>query len=360
MKLTKLIALLLVVALAALAVSCGGGGAAPAAASSAAVGLHGSPDEEYHMTMFVSGVEYWFPVYAAFKEMGNLLGVKTFYTGTPEYDVNKSLEVFEQILARNPKGILTCPITPESFKEAIDRAVDQGVAIITYATDSPDSKRQGFITSDNTTEGTFAARAIANAIGGKGKVMLTRNPGQLNHDIRCDTFVSVMKAEFPGVQIVAEEPTNQDVQKAYNAVMTVAQKHPDLAGFFSPEATSAAGASQAAKELGGGKVNIKILTCDVNEQILDQIKAGELWGSLNPDQGMQGGFGMLMLFMAAHPELINPMAGPTRGNPVNIPKVDNGLTVVTADNADYFYVDKYAAKLGYKSVEDMLSPGVPK
>ena len=68
--------------------------------------LVGSEDEVYYMVPFVSGVEYWFPVYEMFKQAGQQLGVKTKYLGTPEYDVNKHLAVFEQVLARRPAGIL--------------------------------------------------------------------------------------------------------------------------------------------------------------------------------------------------------------------------------------------------------------
>jgi ribose transport system substrate-binding protein len=143
--------------------------------------------------------------------------------------------------------------------------------------------------------------------------------------------------------------------------MTVAQMHPDLGGIFMPEASSAIGASRAAVELGGGSAKIKIICCDVNEQILDMLQTGDLFGAINPDQGMQGWFGMLLLFTAAHPELINPMNGKKEMglNPTYIPYLDNGLTVVTGENAQYFYVDKYAEARGYSSIQDMLGPGVP-
>lgn len=332
-----------------------------AASEGGTVGISGNADEEYYMIVFVSGVEYWFPVYATFKQAGNELGVKTFYTGCTEYDANKEVEVFEQTLAKNPKGIFLSPITAEAFKEPIDRAVAQGVAIVTMASDSPDSARQGYITSNNVNEGQYAARAFGDALNGQGKVMTLRNPGQTNHDIRVDTFIATMEAEYPDVEIVADEPTNQDPDAAYTAVMTVAQMHPDLNGVFMPEASSAIGASRAAVELGGGKAEIKVMCCDVNQQILDMLKTGDVWGAINPDQGMQGYFGMLTLFTIAHPELVDPMNGKKDNglNPTYIPYIDNGLNLVNADNADYFYVDKYAESLGYDSVEDMLSPGVP-
>jgi ribose transport system substrate-binding protein len=355
---TRVIALFIAVAI----IAAVGALLAPRASSAAEITkMQGEPGEEFYLLTFLSGAEYYFPVYAGFKEAGNALGVKTFYSGTAEYDAAREVEVFDQILARSPKGILLCPITPEAFKEPIDRAIAQGVAIVTFATDSPESKRLGFITSDNVREGQYAARAIGEALNGKGKVMTVRNPGQLNHDIRVDTFIKTIKEEFPEIELVADEVSNQNPDKSYTAVLTVSQKHPDLDAIFTPEAISAMGASRAAVELGGGKAKIKVMCIDVNTQILDMLKTGDVFGAINPDQGMQGFFGMLTLFVAAHPELAHPMNGKreTGQNPVYIPFIDNGLTLITAENADYFYVDKYAESLGYSSIQDMLGPGDP-
>ncbi|MGO7631975.1 transporter, partial [Rhizobium ruizarguesonis] len=54
----------------------------------------------------------------------------------------------------------------------------------------------------------------------------------------------------------------------------------------------------------GGK--ILVMCADVNANILDMIKAGEVFGSINPNQGMQGYMGFMLLWLAKHPELIDP------------------------------------------------------
>ena len=132
----------------------------PAAAPAAAGGLRGNPSDVYVMNVMVSGVEYWFPVYEMMKQLGRTLGVRTRYTGTPEYDVNKQLASFEQELARKPAGILLHPLNPDPFIEPINRAAAMGIPVVTFAADSPNSKRTSFITSDNEREGAQAADAI--------------------------------------------------------------------------------------------------------------------------------------------------------------------------------------------------------
>ena len=311
----------------------------------------GDPSETYYMCVMVSGVEYWFPVYEMFKQAGQQLGVKTVYTGTPEYDVNKQLAVFDQILAKNPAGILLHPMNPDPFIEPINRAYEMGIPVVTFAADSPNSKRVSYITSDNVREGYFAADKIAELLGGKGEVATLQNPGQDNHDLRVKSFIKRIETKWPDIKVVAGAASNQDANKAYQATLTMAQAHPKLGAIFMPEATSAMGAAQAAKELGG---KIKILNCDVNEKVLDMIKEGDIWGALNPNQGVQGYFGMLFLYLAKHSDLIDPMNDYKRMgyNPMQIPYADNGLSLVTKDNADDFYWDKYLKRRGTKGIKE--------
>jgi len=311
----------------------------------------GDPSETYYMCVMVSGVEYWFPVYEMFKQAGQQLGVKTVYTGTPEYDVNKQLAVFEQILAKKPAGIFLHPMNPDPFIEPINRAYEMGIPVVTFAADSPNSKRVSYITSDNVREGYFAADKIAELLGGKGEVATLQNPGQDNHDLRVKSFIKRMETKWTDIKVVAGAASNQDANKAYQATLTMAQAHPKLGAIFMPEATSAMGAAQAAKELGG---KIKILNCDVNQKVLDMIKEGDIWGALNPNQGVQGYMGMIFLYLAKHSDMIDPMNDYKREgfNPMQIPYADNGLSLVSKDNADDFYWDKYLKRRGTKGIKE--------
>ena len=126
------------------------------------------PGEKYVMNVMVSGVEYWFPVYEMFKQAGQQLGCETAYTGTPEYDVNKQIATFDQALAQNPAGILVHPMNSDPFIEPINRAIDQGTAVVTFAADAPLSKRISFITSDNTTRRHLCRRRDCREDGWQG------------------------------------------------------------------------------------------------------------------------------------------------------------------------------------------------
>lgn len=338
-----------------LMIGCGQASApAPAANVSgddpSSVFIGGGEDEVYYMITFVSGVEYWVPVYEMFKQAGAQLNVQTVYTGTPEYDLNAQMAVFEQVLATRPAGIALCPINGDAFADGIQRALDMGVSIMTFATTGEHSNELAYITSDNVNEGYMAADALAEDMGGRGEVAVLENPGQDNHDLRIRSFIERLETRWPDVRVVARAASNQDPDRAYTALKTMVQANPNIGGVFMPEASSGMGAAQAAIELDTG---IRVLCVDVNESILDMIKEGKLFGAINPNQGIQGYFSMLTLYLAHH-GLIDPMNDylQTGDNPVRFPLMDNGLAVITQENADSFYLGPYLQRRNSRGISE--------
>jgi ribose transport system substrate-binding protein len=314
--------------------------------------FQGNPKETYYMVMMVSGVEYWVGVYEGFKLAAAQLGVDTVYTGTPEYDINKELAVFNQVMTKNPAGICVHPMEPDSFIDPINAATAKGIPVMTFAADSPKSNRMGYITSDNVKEGYTAADAICKAIGGKGEVAVSENPGQLNHEIRVRSFRERIASNWPNVKVVASIATNQDMNKAFNGTRTMVQAHPNIKGIFTPEASSGLGCAQAALEVSKGA--IKVMCCDINESVLDMIQKGDMFGAIQPNVVIQGYMAMMYLYMAKH-QLLDPMNGwKESGKPwgIYLPFVDNGLDVVNKDNAKFFYTKNYLKARNSKGVDE--------
>jgi ribose transport system substrate-binding protein len=299
-----------------------------------------APGDTYIMNVMVSAHPYWVPVFEGFKQAATAMGCEAVFSGTPDYDITKQVASFEQDLAKRPKGILLHPMQSDPFIEPINQAVDSGVAIVTFAADSPKSKRVSYITSDNLAEAKFAAEEIAKQLGGKGEYAVLENPGQSNHDLRVTAFISYMGQNFPDMKLVGRQASNQDSNKAYQAVSAMIQANPNLGAIWIPEAGSAEGAVAAILE---AKAKVLVMHADVTPTTLEHIKAGNIHMALNPNQGVQGYVGFLATFLAAHPDLIDPFNDYKRSgyNPMGIPFIDNGFAVITKANADDFDLNKY-------------------
>lgn len=303
-------------------------------------GFQCEPGETYIMNVMVSAHPYWVPVYQGFKQAAEAMGCETVFSGTPDYDITKQIASFEQDLVKKPAGILLHPMQSDPFIEPINRAIDSGIEVVTFAADSPNSRRTAYITSDNVAEAKFAAEEIVKQVGESGQYAVLENPGQSNHDLRVTELIAYMEENYPDMELVGRQATNQDSNAAYRATASILQANPELDAMWIPEAGSAEGAVAAVLE---ANADVLIMHADVTPTTLEHIKAGNIHMALNPNQGIQGFVGFVSTFMAAHSEMFDPFNDykVSGYNPVQIPFVDNGFAVITKDNADSFDLNVY-------------------
>jgi ribose transport system substrate-binding protein len=296
--------------------------------------------ETYVMNVMVSAHPYWVPVYQGFKQAAEAMGCETSFSGTPDYDITKQIASFDQDLVTSPAGVLLHPMQADPFIEPINAAIESGIEVVTFAADSPDSNRTSYVTSDNRAEAAFAAEEIVKEVGESGEYAVLENPGQSNHDLRVTALIEYMETNYPGMELVGRQATNQDSNKAYQATGSILQANPELDAIWIPEAGSAEGAAAAVLEAGA---DVLIIHADVTPTTLDLIRDGTIHMSLNPNQVVQGYMGFMTLFMAAHPELIDPFNDYEASgyNPAQVPFIDNGFSVITADNADSFDLESW-------------------
>ena len=70
-----------------------------------------------------------------------------------------------------------------------------------------------------------------------------------NHSARVQGFRAAI-ATSPGLEIVVEEPDDDNLEQAYNLARRVLAEHPDLAGIFGATATGPVGAARAVSNAG--------------------------------------------------------------------------------------------------------------
>ena len=306
----------------------------------AQAGFQCEPGETYIMNVMVSAHPYWVPVYQGFKQAAEAMGCETVFSGTPDYDITKQIASFEQDLVKKPAGILLHPMQADPFIEVINRAIDSGISVTTFAADSPNSKRTAYVTSDNLAEAKFAAEEIVKQVGDAAEYAVLENPGQSNHDLRVTALIAYMEEHYPNMELVGRQATNQDSNAAYRATASILQANPDLAALWIPEAGSAEGAVAAVLE---ANADVLIMHADVTPTTLEHIKAGNIHMALNPNQGVQGFIGFINTYLGAHAGMFDPFNDykVSGYNPMQIPFVDNGFAVITKDNAESFDLAKY-------------------
>ena len=142
--------------------------------------LEAHPDQTYYMVTFLSGYSFWTECWRGFQDAAAMLGVEAKYGGTTEYDVNSAVTSLEQVIALNPTGMAVTCMDADAYVDPINNAIDAGIPIVTFDSDSPNSKRTTFLGTSNYQAGVTAADYIGEKLGGKGRVACLTRTGQSN------------------------------------------------------------------------------------------------------------------------------------------------------------------------------------
>ncbi len=211
------------------------------------------------------------------------LGVELLFQGGPEFNPTVQVPVLQAVIARAPDAILIAPTDKQQLIAPLKIAHEKGIPVITVDTFIDDGQYQddegpgdfplSYIASDNVLGGRMAARALARAIGGEGKVYVSNvKPGISTTDQREEGFKLEM-AKYPEIEVLETQFNDDDANKAAAQLQAVYARNPDLKGVFGANLFSAIGAADGVKALGKSG-EIKVVAFDAPQRIVDDIKSG--------------------------------------------------------------------------------------
>lgn len=212
---------------------------------------------------------------AGLAEYGIELVAVTEAKGQPATQLND----LEQLAAREPDVILSIPIDPVSASPVFKRIGEQGIKIV-FIDNVPVDMAPGkdyvsVIASDNEANGYFAAKAMAEEMGGKGKVGVLTTVYNSAYVIQArEKGARKAFAEYPDIVEVAPAQFPGTMEGAYSASSAMLTANPDLGGIFAVWDTPAIQAANAAKTLGR---DVLVATVDLGEDSAVAVANGELF-----------------------------------------------------------------------------------
>jgi ribose transport system substrate-binding protein len=99
------------------------------------------------------------------------IGCDAKWSGPNPPDNSTQKQYFENALAANVDGLAVSPIEADAFASVIDSAIDKGVPVITFDSDSPNSKRLAYIGTNNREAGKRAGEAAVKLFPNGGKLV---------------------------------------------------------------------------------------------------------------------------------------------------------------------------------------------
>ena len=159
-------------------------------------------------------------------------GIEILWRGPETTDEIRQKEILESFIAQRVDGIAISCLNGDLLTDAIDRAVDAGIPVVTFDSDAPKSKRLAFYGVNDIEAGRALGDGLAKLLGGRGRVALITSLGADNLQKRLDGAREAL-ARYPAINIVEVFDVRDDPVRVAEIIATGAQRYPDLDGWLS-------------------------------------------------------------------------------------------------------------------------------
>ncbi len=169
----------------------------------------------------------------AAKDLGKKYGVeiKIIWLTPNKEDAQQQAQYIEQLASQGVAGIAVSCTDGKVLKGAIDDAVSKGVEVVTFDSDSPESKRFAYYGINDVEAGKAVMSELAKAMGDKGVVaILAGNQTAPNLQARV-RGVREEAAKHPGIKIKDVYFHGETANEAAAKVQEIQTANPDITGW---------------------------------------------------------------------------------------------------------------------------------
>ncbi len=253
------------------------------------------------------------------------LGVDFQWVAPQQADPAQQVAMIEDLIRKKVHAISISPNEPKSVEPVIAEGMKQGILMMTFDSDSPNSQRVMYIGTDNKAAGRTMGETMAKLLNGKGKVgIITGGLGALNLNQRIEGFKEGVGAN---IEVVDIQATDDDLQKGLSVSEAMLRAHPDLNGIACVSATGGPTLAQVLKspEFQDRIGKLVIVAFDDLEETKRAIDEGIIAATM-----VQRPVQMGVLTVQWAYEILTGKAKPPFQN------IDTGVTVVTKENLNSY------------------------
>jgi ribose transport system substrate-binding protein len=266
----------------------------------------------------VKGDEFYITMNCGAQAEAKKLGVKLDFQGPDQFDATLQTPIVNAVAAKKPDALLIAPTDSKAMYAPIKAVADAGSKVVLVDTTLEQADfAVSQIASDNEGGGRAAAKALADLIGGSGKVFVVNvKPGISTTDLRAKGFEE--EAKKLGLDYVGVDYSQDQPDKAAAIVKAQLAKNPDLKGIFATNLFSAEGSASGLREA-GKQASVKIVSFDAGPKQVKDLQDGLLQALVAQkpaDIGAQG---------------VQQAVAALKGEPTK-PTIATGSVILTKDN----------------------------
>lgn len=171
-------------------------------------------------------------------------------------------------------GVIINAVDTETAEAGLAPVVKAQLPIVAVDRAVGDTKIASFVASDNVAGGEQAAKALADSIDGKGKIIVLEGvPGASATNERGEGFTKGLE-EFKDIEVVSKQTANFDRAEALDVVTNLMQSNPDAVGVLAMNDEMALGAIQALGDKAGK--DVKVVGFDGTDDGFKAVEAGTM------------------------------------------------------------------------------------
>ncbi|MEU6578494.1 substrate-binding domain-containing protein [Streptomyces sp. NPDC046805] len=193
-------------------------------------------------------------------------------------DASQQANQLQNFASEGLGSIIVNPVDSDAAGPAVRGANRSGIPVVGVDRAVNKAKTAALVASDNVEGGKLAARALAEKLGGNGRIVILQGQaGTSASRERGAGFAEGLKA-YPGIQVLAKQPADFDRTKGLDVMANLLQAHPDVQGVFAENDEMALGAIKALGSRAGRSV--QVIGFDGEPDGLAAVKAGTLYASV--------------------------------------------------------------------------------
>ncbi|CCK29929.1 ribose ABC transporter, permease [Streptomyces davaonensis JCM 4913] len=193
-------------------------------------------------------------------------------------DASQQANQLQNFTSEGLGTIIVNPVDSDAVTPAAKSVNKAGIPLVAVDRAVNNADTAALVASDNVTGGKQAAEALAEKLGGKGRiVVLQGQAGTSASRERGAGFAEGLK-DYPGIEVVAEQPADWDRTKGLDVMTNLLQANPDIDGVFAENDEMALGAIKALGAKAGKSV--QVIGFDGTADGLKAVEEGTLYASV--------------------------------------------------------------------------------
>ena len=198
------------------------------------------------------GVQWFNRMEVGIERFAEKPGHNTFILGPPRSDAALQVQILEDLIAQDVDAISVVPFSPETLEPVLQRAMAEGIVIITHEASNQQNFNYDLEAFDNADYGAHLMDSLAECMGAEGEyAVFVGSLTSRTHNEWVDAAIARQREVYPNMQLVGSKNESYDNQQnAYAKTGELFRTYPELKGFLGSASTDVAGVGLAVEERG--------------------------------------------------------------------------------------------------------------